>query len=74
LPEQHFPRIKIMELWFCLSEENKGKLARLYEELSGMKLVPPNREKRAIQCEVKIEDLEQIDKIMRKVPTPMRRR
>jgi len=61
-----------MELWFCLSEESKGKLAWLYEELSGMKLVPPGREKRVI--EVRVEDLEEIDRIMRKVPTPMRRR
>ena len=66
--------VTTMELWFSLSEENKSKLARYYEQHFGMKLVPPGREKRAIQCEVKIEDLEEIDRIMRKVPTPMRRR
>jgi len=63
-----------MELWFCLSEESKSKLAWLYEELSGMKLAPPGREAPSIQCETKLESLEEIDKTMRKVPNPPGRR
>ena len=66
--------VKTMELWFCLSEQNKSKLAQYYEQQFGMKLVPPGREKRGIECEVKIEDLEEIDRIMREVPHPARRR
>jgi len=42
-----------MKLWFMLTEENKEKLVKL----AGKKWTPPKRDKRTIQCEVKIEGL-----------------
>lgn len=57
-----------MDLWFCLSKENKDKLARFYEENFGMKLVPPRRDRRAIHCEVKIEDTAEISRLMQESP------
>ena len=56
------------KLWDYLSKENKEKLALLYEYLSGVKFIPPERGDRAIQCEPKIESLEEIDKLMRQKP------
>ena len=56
--------------WETLSEIGKEKWAQLYEQL-GMKWeVPTNK---AIQDETKIEDLAEIDKLMREVPNPTRR-
>lgn len=65
--------VVMSKLWHCLSKENKRKLARYYEQQFGMKLIAPKRGEPAVQCETKIEDLEEIDRIMRKVPHPARR-
>jgi hypothetical protein len=57
-----------MELWFCLSEENKEKLAKVYENLTGRKFKPPERDKRVIHCETKLESLGEISKLMEQTP------
>jgi len=51
-----------------LSEKGKENWALLYKKLTGKKWIPPKRSDRAIKCEPKLESLEEIDKLMRKVP------
>ena len=53
----------------ALSESGKANWAEIYKKLTGKKWVPPERDKRGIQCETKIEGLEEIDKIMRQKPS-----
>ena len=51
-----------------LTEENKQKLSRCYEQLAGRKLKPPEREKRAIHLEAKMEGDAEISKLMQESP------
>jgi len=51
-----------------LSEKGKANWAEIYKQLTGKKWVPPAQDKRGIQCETKIEDTAEIDKIMRQKP------
>ena len=55
-------------LWQILKPEDKMKLGKLYRKLAGFEFIPPDSPRQTIQCETKIESLEEIDKIMRKVP------
>jgi len=57
----------------CTTENGKRVLAELYEQLTGRKLKPPKKDSRAIHCETRLEDLEEIDKLMREKPNPTRR-
>lgn len=52
-------------LWQILKPEDKLKWARFYKELDGFEFVPPNSSKQTIQCEMKIESPEEIDRLMR---------
>jgi len=52
-------------LWQILSNENRQKLAGFYEEKFGKQFLAPARHERAIQCETKLEDISEIDKLMR---------
>ena len=61
-------------LWQILKPEDKLKLATLYRELAGFEFVPPGSPDQSVQCETKLESLEEIDKIMRKVPNQTGRR
>jgi len=56
------------KFWESLSESGKPKWAELYKQFKGKKWVPPAQDKRAIECETKIESLEEIDKLMRQKP------
>ena len=60
-------------LWESLSKENKGKLAQIYEQLTGKKFKPPKKDKRAIHCETKMEDISEIDRLIRQKPNSTRR-
>lgn len=55
-------------LWQILSLENRNKLAEFYEEKFGKPFLPPGRHERAIELDTKLEDLEEIDKLMRQKP------
>ena len=55
-------------LWQILKPEDKLKLATLYRELAGFEFIPPERLTHPVKCETKLEPLQEIDKIMRKVP------
>ena len=57
-----------MYLWDCITKENQERITKRYKERFGIELVPPTKDKRAVQCEVKLESLEEIDKIMRQKP------
>jgi hypothetical protein len=61
-----------MKLYFMLTEEDKEKLAQVYKNLTGRRLAPPPRDK-AILCETKIEDTEELAHLMEERPNPMRR-
>jgi len=51
-----------------LSESSKPKWAEIYRKFMGKKWIPPKRGDRAIECETKIEDLAEIDKLMKEKP------
>jgi len=57
-----------------LTEKGKENWAALYKKVKGKKWVPPVKDKRGIQCETKIENPEEIAKIMRQVPNPTERK
>jgi hypothetical protein len=57
-----------MKLYFMLTEEDKGKLAQVYQQLTGKRLTPPVRDKQVVHCETKIEELPELVKIMEQVP------
>jgi len=61
-------------LWQSLSPENRNKLAEFYEKKFGKLFLAPGRHDRDIKLETKLEDLEEIDKIMRQVPNPTERK
>jgi len=52
----------------CTTEEGKKALAQVYKRLTGREFRPPRRKGRAITCDVKIESLSEIDKLMRQKP------
>jgi hypothetical protein len=57
------------KLWDSLSPISKVNLARVYKNLTGLDFVPPKGEdKRGIHCEVKIESLPELDKLMKETP------
>ena len=51
-----------------LTEKGKENWAALYKKVKGKKWVPPVKDKRGIRCETKIEDTEEIAKIMKQKP------
>ena len=51
-----------------LSEKSRTSWPLIYKQLTGKKWVPPEKDKRGIQCETKIEDISEISKIMRQKP------
>ena len=55
-------------LWQILSPENRDKLAKFYEEKYGKPFLPPGRHDRDIELDTKLEDLQEIDKLMRQKP------
>jgi len=57
-----------MKLWFMLTEEDKEKLAQVYKNLTGRKLSPPEREKRAVHLEAKLESPAEIAHLMEQAP------
>jgi len=57
-----------MKLWDQTTEEGKKALARAYKQLAGREFRPPRRKRRAITCDVKVENLQEIDKSMRETP------
>ncbi|MBA7466135.1 hypothetical protein ES707_01310 [subsurface metagenome] len=60
-------------IWQILKPEDKLKWARFYKELDGFEFIPPNSPSQTIQCETKLERLEEIDRLMRQKPNPTRR-
>jgi len=56
-----------MKLYFMLTEENKGKLAQVYQQLTGRKLSPPARDK-PIHLEAKLESPAELARIMEQAP------
>ena len=55
-------------LWQVLSLENRNKLAKFYEEEYGKLFLAPGRYDRDIKLDTKLEDLEEIGRLMRQVP------
>ena len=55
-------------LWESLSEPSREKWAELYKQFMGKQWAPPAQDKRAIECETKIEDLAEIGKLMQQKP------
>ena len=55
-------------LYFLLSEEKKEEWAKRYKKRFGKEFIPPTKDKRAIECETKIEDTTEIARIMEQKP------
>jgi len=51
-----------------LSEKGKQNWPEIYKQLTGKKWIPPKKDKRGIQCETKIEEPEEIAKLMKQKP------
>ena len=56
------------KLYDIVSKENKDKLAKIFEQITGKKFKPPKRDKFS-----GMESLSEISKLMREVPNPTRR-
>jgi len=54
--------------WESLSESSRPKWAELYKQFKGREWEKPLRDERAIQCVGKLEDTEEIKKIMKETP------
>ena len=57
-----------MKLWYCLSPENKVKLARFHREKFGFEFVPPSYNGKPIQINGKIADSDGIPKLIQETP------
>ena len=56
-------------IWNLISNEALAGLVRLqYKHYSGVKLEPPVEDKQSVTVVGKIEDMEEIDKLMREKP------
>jgi len=55
-----------MSIWKSLSEQSKPKWAELYEKLTGKKWEIPTKE--PDKCETILEDVSEIDKLMKEKP------
>jgi len=51
-----------------LSEKGKANWAELYKQFMGKKWTPPAQDKRAIECDTKLEDTAEIGKLMKERP------
>ncbi len=57
-----------MKFTDCLSEDTREAWPEIYERLTGKKWENPTKDKRGITCETKLEDIEEISKIMKEKP------
>ena len=55
--------------WQILSTENRNKLAGFYEQSFGEPFLPPERHEERVRLQGKLENLEEIDKLMRQKPS-----
>jgi hypothetical protein len=55
--------------WQILSIENRNKLATFYEEKFGQPFLPPERHEERVRLQGKLENLDEIDKLMRQKPS-----
>lgn len=49
-----------------LTEESRLNWPEIYKKFTGKEWENPTKEERGIKCETKIEDLQEIDRLMRK--------
>jgi len=57
-----------------LSEESKENWPEIYQHFTGKKWRPLRKDKRGIRLEAKLEDVEEIGRIMRQVPNSTERK
>jgi len=57
-----------------LNEQSRKRWPRIYKAIKKRVWKPPEKDKRGIQCETKIESIEEIDKFMRQKPNPTERK
>jgi len=55
-----------------LNEQSRKRWPRIYKRFKRKDWIPPKKD--SIQCETKIEDVEEIDKLMRQKPNPTERK
>lgn len=56
------------KLWDCLSIQSKRNLAKYYRKHCAGFFKPPGSQKHDIEVQGKLEDLQEIDKLMRQKP------
>jgi hypothetical protein len=54
-----------MKLWDTLSPLSKVTLARIYKDKTGLDFVPPKEDERKIHFEGKLENIVEIDRLMK---------
>lgn len=59
----------IMKFIDCLSEDTREAWPLIYRRLTGKRWKPPVKDERGITCETKIEDPEEIAKLMKEKPS-----
>lgn len=52
-------------IWYLISDEARVGLAKLYRKLVGYPFIPPGDDFKPIKVKGKIEDLQEIDRLMR---------
>ena len=62
-----------MKFYDLLSEATRQEWPQIYHKLTGKKWKQDKKDERGITTEVQLENLEEIDKIMRQVPNPTKR-
>jgi len=59
---------KMATFWESLSEKSREDWPEIYQKFKGKKWENPIKDERGIQAETKIEDIEEIDRLMRQKP------
>ncbi len=57
-------------LWYMLSEEARGRLLEFYFRCFDKRLIPPYIKKPVVRVTGEIENLDEIDRIMKEAPGP----
>ena len=55
-------------LWFRLSDKSKANLKKIAMQVNGFGFEPPHRPRRKVHVECKVEDVEEIGRIMQEKP------
>lgn len=64
----------MLPIWYCVSRDTQRKLALFQYENFGIVLVPPRHKFQPLKTDFKLENSEEISRLMRRRPKPHNRR